>query len=190
MTGVPLKQVRQIIDAGLLGDAVKKHKGARVIAKHALLGLKLAGKTAEILSLEGRRRMVRHALDDPEAKMVRENDVAVDLRRLRNDVKRRINSLEKSKKMIVSDQEILGGTPCFKGTRIAVHDIAEMMANGDEAAEISSAYEVLSDEHMTAAAIYAEAYPRRDCRRRQRVWQEICWHTSIVVESDELPRES
>ena len=41
VTGVPLKQVHRIIDAGLLGDSVKSRKGARVILNHALVGLKL-----------------------------------------------------------------------------------------------------------------------------------------------------
>ncbi len=56
VTGVPPKQVHRIVDAGLLGDSVKSRKGARVILKHALVGLRLAHKTTDILTLEGRRR--------------------------------------------------------------------------------------------------------------------------------------
>lgn len=90
VTGVPLKQVHRIIDAGLLGESVKIRKGARVISKHALHGLKLAYETAGILTLNGRRRLVRRALEVPEATTIRENIASVDLRPIRSDVKRRI----------------------------------------------------------------------------------------------------
>ena len=40
VTGVPLKQVHRIIDAGFLGDAVRLEKGSRVILGKALVGLK------------------------------------------------------------------------------------------------------------------------------------------------------
>ena len=81
-------------------------------------------------------------------------------------------ALEKARKMIVSDQDILGGAPRFKGTRITVHDIAEMLANGDRASAILAAYPMLTEAQLAAAAIYAEAYPRRGRPRRQARWRE------------------
>lgn len=190
VTGVPLKQVHRIIDAGLLGDSVKSRKGARVILKHALVGLKLAHETTELLTLEGRRRLVRHVLDDPEARTIREDAVSVDVRPMKNDVKRGITSLEKARKMIVSDKDILDGAPCVKGTRIAVHDIAEMLANGDQAAAILAAYPTLTERQVTAAAIYAEAYPRRGRPRRQPEWREARQRASKKVELDKLLQAS
>ena len=190
VTGVPLKQVHRIIDAGLLGDAVKSRKGARMILKNALVGLKLAHETTEILTLEGRRRLVRHVLDDPEARTVREDAVSVDVRPMKNDVKRGITSLEKARKMIVCDKDILGGAPCFKGTRIAVHDIAEMLANGDQVAAILAAYPTLTEMQVTAAAIYAEAYPRRGRPRQQPEWRKAKQCASKKVELDKLLQTS
>jgi len=64
---------------------------------------------------------------------------------MKNDVKRGVTSLEKAIKMIVSDKGILGGAPSFKGTRIAVHDIAEMLANGGRVATIPAAYPTLTE---------------------------------------------
>lgn len=190
VTGVPLKQVHRIIDAGLLGDSVKSRKGARVILKHALVGLKLAHETTEILTLEGRRRLVRHVLDDPEARTVREETVSVDVRPMKNDVKRGITSLEKARRMIVSDKDILGGAPCFKGTRIAVHDVAEMQANGDQVVAILAAYPTLTEVQVTAAAIYAEAYPRRGRPRREPEWRKAKQRASRKVELDKLLQTS
>ena len=190
VTGVPLKQVRRIIDADLLGDSVKIRKGARVIPKHALYGLKLAYETAGILTLNCRRRLVRHALDAPDARTVREDIVSVDLRPMRSDVKRRMASLEKSRSMIASNKEIMGGTPCFKGTRIPVHDIADMLANGDEVAALLSAYPALTEEKVTAATVYAEAYPRRGRPRRHPAWRKLHLRTSKTIKLDKLPQKS
>ena len=55
VTGVPLKMVLRIIDAGLLRDFAEKHEGKWMIFKRALVGLKLAHETADILTLKGRR---------------------------------------------------------------------------------------------------------------------------------------
>ena len=38
VTGVPLKQVHRIIDAGLLGDAAESRNGARVVLGAGLIG--------------------------------------------------------------------------------------------------------------------------------------------------------
>ncbi|MCU0893552.1 MAG: hypothetical protein MUD06_04385 [Rhodospirillales bacterium] len=46
VTGMPLKQVHRIIDAGLLDGRVETRKGTRVIVGSGLLGLKLAHVTA------------------------------------------------------------------------------------------------------------------------------------------------
>ena len=54
VTGVPLKQVHRIIDAGLLNDAARGGNRARAIRHDGLVGLKLAHETTEILTLEGR----------------------------------------------------------------------------------------------------------------------------------------
>lgn len=186
VTAVPLKQVHRIIDGGLLSGAVRRRKGARVILQRALVGLKLAHETSAFLTPEGRRRLVRHVLGDPAAGTVREDAVSVDLRPMKNAVKRGLSALEKARKMIVSDQDILGGAPCFKGTRITVHDIAEMLANGDRASAILAAYPMLTEAQVAAAAIYAEAYPRRGRPRRQARWREAGRHSSTELEMDIL----
>lgn len=190
VTGVPLKRVHRIIDAGLLGGSVRRDKGARVISRHALIGLKLAHETTRILTLEGRRRLVRHVLDDPGSTTVRESTVSVDVRPMRDEVQRGMASLERARQMIVRDEGVLGGAPCFEGTRIAVHDIAEMLANGDRIPAIVAAYPALTERQVTAAAVYAEAYPRRGRRRRRPEWRKIGPRVSKRLEVDRLPQMS
>jgi uncharacterized protein (DUF433 family) len=190
VTGVPLKQVHRIIDAGLLGDAVESRKGARVILSKALVGLKFAYESTEMLTLEGRRRLVRHLLDDPEAKTVREDAVSVDVRAIMNDVQRGLTTLEKAKKMIGIDKDVLAGAPCFKGTRIPVHDIAEMVAHGDDIHAILAGYPALTEGQIDASSVYAEAYPRRGRPRQEPAWRKKEPLSSREVALDKLPRAS
>ena len=186
VTGIPLRQVHRIIDAGLLGTAAKRRNGTRSISMRALVGLKLAHQTTEVLTLEGRRRLVRRVLDDPEARTVRTDAVSVDVRPMKSEVKRGLASLDKAKKMIVSHKEILGGAPCLKGTRIAVHDISDMLENGDTASAIVAAYPMLTEAQIVAAAAYAEAYPRRGRPSLERAWRKAKPLETKEVKLDKL----
>jgi hypothetical protein len=58
VTGVPLRQVHRIIDAGLLDGAVKRRDKAKLLTPKALVGLKLAHDTADVLTLRSRRAVV------------------------------------------------------------------------------------------------------------------------------------
>src|SRR5262249_23114846 len=72
-----------------------------------------------------------------------------------------LKQLNKARHAVSSSPEVLGGSVVFKGTRIPVHDIADMLANGDSPAAIARAYPQLDKERVRLAAIYAAAYPRR-----------------------------
>lgn len=181
VTGVPLKQVHRIIDAGLLGDAVRREKGSRVILGKALVSLKFAHETTDILTLKGRMSFIRYLLDDPEIKTVREDTVSIDVRPMKSEVRRRLTALEKAKRMITVNKDVLSGTPCFRGTRVAVHDIAEMIANGDNVSAILAAYPMLTEGLVHAAVTYADAFPRRG-RPRQRP----LWHKKGLLSSNEV----
>jgi uncharacterized protein (DUF433 family) len=191
VTGVPLKQVHRIVDAGLLNGAVENRAGTRVIVGgRGLVGLKLAYETADLLTPEGRRRLVGHLLRRPQARKVEENALTVDVRRIENAIRRRLNALEKARKMVAIDKDVLGGTPCFKGTRIPVHDIAAMIANGDAKTTVLKAYPQLILEQIDLAALYAEAYPRRGRPRRKPVWRKGRPASSERLSLRDLPRAS
>ena len=191
VTGVPLKQVHRIVDAGLLNGAVENRAGTRVIVGgRGLVGLKLAYETADLLTPEGRRRLVGHLLRRPQARKVEENALTVDVRRIENAIRRRLNALEKARRMVAIDKDVLGGTPCFKGTRIPVHDIAAMIANGDAKTTVLRAYPQLILEQIDLAALYAEAYPRRGRPRRKPVWRKGRPASSERLSLRDLPRAS
>ena len=167
VTGVPLKQVHRIIDAGLLDDAASGGRRSRSVQRHGLLGLKLAYETTDLLTLDGRRRLVRYLLDHPDAKAARERDLSVNLRTMKGEVRKGFSRLARARNAVACDDAVLSGTPCIKGTRIPVHDLADMLANGDSIGAILEAFPQLSEARIELAAVYAEAYPRRGRPRRE-----------------------
>ena len=187
VTGVPLKQVHRIIDAGLLGSAATNHKGSRAVLRDGLVGLKLAHETTDTLTLDGRRRIVRYLLDNPEARVARESHVSVDVRLMKGEVRRGLSMLAKARKMIGADKAVLSGTACIKGTRIPAHDIAEMLANGDGVHAIRDAYPALTGAQIEAAVLYARAYPRRGRPRGEPFWRNRKPVISSEVAFHELP---
>ena len=173
VTGVPLKQVHRIVDAALLKGAVENRAGMRVIlGRRGLVGLKLAYQTADLLTPKGRRRIVKKLLERPRAAKVEESALTVDVRPIESAIRRRLSALERAKRMVTIDPAVLSGTPCFKGTRIPVHDIAAMIANGEDNSAVLKAYPQLTPERTDLAVLYAEAYPRRGRPRHKPLWRK------------------
>jgi uncharacterized protein (DUF433 family) len=56
---------------------------------------------------------------------------------------------------IVTDNDICGGVPTFKGTRIMVWQVLDMLRGGLTTEEILEDYPSLSEEHIKAALKYA-----------------------------------
>ena len=116
--------------------------------------------------------------------------MSVDVRAMKREVRRGLTVLEKAMRMISTDKNASGGAPCFKGIRIPVHDIADMLVDGDTTEAIRTAYPMLTDAQINAAALYARAYPRRGRPRRAPAWRHRHPLTSTDVALDELPQAS
>jgi len=65
---------------------------------------------------------------------------------------------------IVADTEICGGTPTFKGTRIMVYLVLEMLQAGMSIKEILKAYPSLNKEHIKSALKFAAQITEREFR--------------------------
>ena len=187
ITGVPLRQVHRIIDAGLLDGAVKRRDHARLLTRNALVGLKLAHETADVLTLEGRRAVVATSIRHPRQEMIRTNVIVVDARSAARAIRAGLNELKKARRIVSSSPDVLGGTPVFKGTRIPVHDIADMLANGDRPEAISKAFPQLDVDRVRLAAIYAQAYPARG-RPRTKARRSRIPKSSETLAFDDLGR--
>src|SRR5580704_14225999 len=60
-----------------------------------------------------------------------------------------------------------GGDPVFLGTRVPVHLIAELVAQGATETDLLGGYPRLAPEMIRLAPVYAAAYPLRGRPRKQ-----------------------
>ncbi len=188
ITGVPLRQVHRIIDAGLLEGGVKRERNARLLKRNVLVGLRLAHETADVLTAQGRRAVVTTLMRRPGQAVIRTDAVAVDARAAAKAVRSGLDQLTKARRLASSTPGVLGGTPVFKGTRIPLHDIADMLANGDSPAAIVKAYPQLNKECVRLAAVYALAYPRRGRPRTKARWRSRPARASETIILDAAAR--
>jgi uncharacterized protein (DUF433 family) len=72
-----------------------------------------------------------------------------------------LRDLRRARSLVLSDPEIMGGDPVFRGTRIPVHIIAELVTQGSTQAELLESYPRLTAEMIRLAPVCAAAYPRR-----------------------------
>lgn len=62
---------------------------------------------------------------------------------------------------VVADTEICHGKPTFKGTRVMVSIVLEMLEDGADAKEIIEAYPSLTKNHIKAALNFAAQLTER-----------------------------
>lgn len=88
--------------------------------------------------------------------------------------------------MVATDPDVIGGAPCFAGTRIPVHDVAELLSRGEAVKELLRASPALDERRIRLASVYAAAYPR--CGRPPTPpWRASEPLSSETVRLDDLP---
>jgi uncharacterized protein (DUF433 family) len=68
---------------------------------------------------------------------------------------------------VICDPDIMGGDPVFRSTRVPVHVIATLLAQGATEAALLHDYPRLTAEMIRLAPVYAAAYPLRGRPRAQ-----------------------
>jgi uncharacterized protein (DUF433 family) len=72
----------------------------------------------------------------------------------------------KAMSLIIDDPNIQAGAATFKGTRILVHQVADLVSQGATERELREDYPRLTREMIAAATVYAKSHPRRGRPRR------------------------
>jgi hypothetical protein len=79
--------------------------------------------------MASRREVARAVESAPDADAVAVSGgsaLVVQVKNARRDVERELSRLRKVEQMVVSDPEIMGGTPLYRGTRIPIDLVATM----------------------------------------------------------------
>jgi uncharacterized protein (DUF433 family) len=167
LTGLPLKAVNNAIDKKTV-SAVAGEGSGRLLDARALLSLAIERRLADRIAPELRRKMFDALAECPRDVVSLEDGLLkVDLREPRRALAASLRDLRRARRLVISDPEILGGDPVFRGTRVPVHMIADLVAEGSAEAELQDGYPRLTPEMIRLAPLYAAAYPQRGRPRKQ-----------------------
>ena len=64
--------------------------------------------------------------------------------------------------LIHIDPEIMGGTPCIKGTRITVYAVEARLKGGDSISSVLDDYPYITADQLLAAVEYAGSVPFKE----------------------------
>jgi uncharacterized protein (DUF433 family) len=174
LTRLPLKAVNNAIDKKTITAVTRERGGrpARLLDARALVSLAVECRLGDRLAPELRRKLFDALATAPRSVVSLEGGLLkIDLREPRRDLAAGLRELRRARRLAVSDPGIMGGDPVFRGTRVPVHMIAELAAQGAGADELRSDYPRLTPDMIRLAPLYAAAYPLRG-RPRQQPWRE------------------
>jgi uncharacterized protein (DUF433 family) len=171
---LPLKAVHKLIDGRLIHPR-RTRRGSetqRLLSREQLVYLRLEAEGVRLLPVSSRREVARAVESTPGVDSVAISGcsvLVVEVKTARLEVERELKRLRKAEQMVVSDPEIMSGTPVYRRTRIPVELVASMMDQGASVKEILDGYPALTREQVNLAPLYVKAFPRRG-RPARRPW--------------------
>jgi uncharacterized protein (DUF433 family) len=170
LTRLSVKAVNNAIDKKTISTIAGERGGyaTRLLNLRGLMSLALERRLADRFVPELRRAVFDAMSDTPRNTVSLEGGfLKIDLREPRRELATSLRALRRARELVIIDPEIKGGDPVFRGTRIPVHLIADMQAQGDTEADLLVSYPRLTPEMVRLAAVYAAAYPLRGRPRKQ-----------------------
>lgn len=179
LSRLSLKAVNNAIDKKTV--VAQRRGGARVLDEQAVVYLALEKDLSRDTTPAFRRRLFAAIASAPRQRTVTVGALKLDLQGPRREIRQRIRELRRANRLVVTDPEIMGGQPVFRGTRVPVHLIADLLSQGESHEQLRKSYPRISDEMIRLAAIYAEAHPARGRPRRQP------WHDRPPIRVIRIP---
>lgn len=174
MANLPIRTVRRLIDRRLIhprrlqtGRSVQ-----RLLSWEQLVYLRLEAEGLGLLPVVTRRKIAKQIETDAEIDVVSISGgpaLFIEVKTARKELAGRLKKLERARSVIVEDPETMGGTPAYRGTRIPVELVAEMLNQGASVEEILEGYPALDRQKVELAPLYVQAFPRRG-RPASRPW--------------------
>jgi uncharacterized protein (DUF433 family) len=78
----------------------------------------------------------------------------------------RNRAIEDATQLVSENKQILGGLPCFAGTRVPIDTVLGSLEAGIDKDRLVASYPFLTDAHIEAARVFTQVHPRRGRPRR------------------------
>jgi uncharacterized protein (DUF433 family) len=175
LTGLPLAAVHKAIDSRLIRPLATRSGPTvrRLITKEQLIFLQLEAEGLRLLPLGTRREIAELLQRSPKIDRLPVGNgtaLRLEIKPARRKLETGLKQLARMEEMVVSNPDIMRGALVFKGTRIPVDLVADMLAQGATPEKIIEGYPALDPEKVAIAPLYMRAFPRRG-RPGRRPWQ-------------------
>src|SRR5437588_4075064 len=179
LSRLSLKAVNNAIDKKTV--VARRTRAGRLLDEPAVVYLSLERRLAGDTTPEFRRRLFAAIAAAPKRRVVSVGALKVDVSESRREVIERVKQLRRAERLVTVNPEIMGGNPVFRGTRVPVHQIAELLTKGETVERLREDYPRVSEEMIRLAPIYAAAHPLRGRPRKQP------WHGWRLVSTTRIP---
>src|SRR5437764_453580 len=129
LSRLSLKAVNNAIDKKTV--TARRTRAGRLLDEPALVYLSLERQLAGDTTPEFRRRLFAEIAAEPRRRVVSVGALKVDIGESRREVMERLKQLRRAERLVTVNPEIMGGNPVFRGTRVPVHQVAELLAKGE-----------------------------------------------------------
>jgi uncharacterized protein (DUF433 family) len=166
VANLPLRTVHKLIESRLIRPRLRRvgRSLRRMLTRDQLLYLLLDARGVGLLPMATRRSIAEKIEKSPgiDAVCLTEGSVLViQVKSARQELEQDLRKLQRAEEMIVSDPDIMRGSPVYRGTRIPVQVVADMLSQGATPEEIVEGYPSLDKEKVALAPFYIQAFPRR-----------------------------
>jgi uncharacterized protein (DUF433 family) len=166
LTSLPIRIVRRLMDRRLIYPRRLQSGGSvqRLLSWEQLVYLRLEAEGLGLLPVAERRKIAKQIQANPAIDTLSPSEgraLLIQVKTVRQELDQRVKRLERAEGAIIEDPQTMGGTPVYRGTRIPVELIADMLKLGATAEEILDGYPALDREKIGLAPLYLQAFPRR-----------------------------
>lgn len=165
VSGVPIKEVYKVARERLPSGFVVRKCGKMFFKPSAAVCFRIDHGLPKEVPVKVRRLFYAKVGREPAAKVLEHKigllSYVVDADEARGAVTNELAAYRKAMSVVLADPKIQGGAATFRGTRILVHTIADLLKAGASKAELKGDYPHLTDAMIAAAPVYARTHPKR-----------------------------
>lgn len=175
ISGVPIRHIYKVARERLPRGLTVRRGGGILFRPAAAICFRIDHQLPKDVPLAVRRAFYASIRRDPRARTLEHKAGALsyvlDVSAVERAVDVERDAYREAMSLIVEDPEIQAGAATFKGTRILVHTVADLLKAGVSAEELKEDYPRLTDAMLAAAPIFARSHPRRG-RPRMPSWRK------------------
>jgi len=165
VAGVPVKMVYKVARERLPERLVVRRGERMFFTPAAALCFHIDRTLPKDVPVSVRKRLYGMLGRDPTADRLEHRthlfSYVVDAYAAKAEIAESLGAYRKARDLIVEDPDVQGGAATFKGTRLLVHTVSDLLRAGATSTELKEDYPNLTDDMLLAAPLYVRANPRR-----------------------------